>query len=386
MVKPTPQQQQVLSIILDWLGGKKYPYLTIGGYAGTGKTTLIGLLRDKLSKIKEIKKIAYCAYTGKATMVMRETLKAHTAIKDGDWVSTIHSLIYSAITDENTGEILGWERKKNITADLIIVDEASMIDASIWKDLLSYDLPILAIGDHGQLPPISGSFSLMEKPHIRLETILRQAAENPIIKLSMIARTEGKIPIGTFSSDVKKLDKQDPYTQETILDLFNSFDTNMMILVGYNRTRVAINKELRNIREKYEESPQPGDRVICLKNNHRTGLYNGMLGTVIEITPNQKNKSTYQASIKLDFQDQLYSGEIWKNSFNNPQFGQDREHTKGDIFDFGYALTVHKSQGSQAEKVVLFEERFPQMDDDMWQRWLYTGITRAINSLYIIGE
>ncbi len=56
---------------------------------------------------------------------------------------------------------------------------------------------------------------------------------------------------------------------------------------------------------------------------------------------------------------------------------------KGDLFDFGYALTVHKAQGSQAKKVVLFEERFPKMTDDDWKRWLYTAVTRAEEELYI---
>jgi len=65
---------------------------------------------------------------------------------------------------------------------------------------------------------------------------------------------------------------------------------------------------------------------------------------------------------------------------------RDRQQTlKGDLFDFGYAMTVHKVQGSQAKRVILFEERFPRMDDEMWRRWLYTGITRAQEELYLIG-
>jgi len=59
---------------------------------------------------------------------------------------------------------------------------------------------------------------------------------------------------------------------------------------------------------------------------------------------------------------------------------------KGDLFDFGYALTVHKAQGSQAKKVILFEERFSKMDDTDWKRWLYTAITRAEEELLIFGS
>ena len=77
-----------------------------------------------------------------------------------------------------------------------------------------------------------------------------------------------------------------------------------------------------------------------------------------------------------------------------PQFGypttinftNDRKLTmQGDLFDYGYALTVHKSQGSESDKVILFEERFKQMDDLLWKKWLYTAVTRAKNELYIIG-
>jgi superfamily I DNA/RNA helicase len=63
-----------------------------------------------------------------------------------------------------------------------------------------------------------------------------------------------------------------------------------------------------------------------------------------------------------------------------------KKSLKGDLFDFGYALTVHKAQGSQAKKVVLFEQRFKRMTDDEWRRWLYTGVTRAEEELYIFGE
>ena len=59
---------------------------------------------------------------------------------------------------------------------------------------------------------------------------------------------------------------------------------------------------------------------------------------------------------------------------------------RGDLFDFGYALTVHKAQGSQAKRVILFEERFSQMTDDEWRRWLYTAVTRAEEELFIFSS
>jgi superfamily I DNA/RNA helicase len=85
----------------------------------------------------------------------------------------------------------------------------------------------------------------------------------------------------------------------------------------------------------------------------------------------------------------MYEGDIAIKQFTSEtplNFKNDRKATLGfDLFDFGYALTVHKAQGSQARKVILFEERFPKMTDDDWRRWLYTGITRAEEELVLFG-
>ena len=104
----------------------------------------------------------------------------------------------------------------------------------------------------------------------------------------------------------------------------------------------------------------------------------------------KNDEKTYHAIIEFDDEVENFSGLILAEQFNNPQslnFTDKRNRTLGaDLFDFGYALTVHKAQGSQAKKVLLFEERFPQMDDEVWKKWLYTAITRAEEELVIIGE
>ena len=111
-----------------------------------------------------------------------------------------------------------------------------------------------------------------------------------------------------------------------------------------------------------------------------------MLGTLKNIKT--KDKDWYDAEILMDEGD-LYAGNIYAPQFGAKtaiNFTKNRKlANKGDLFDFGYALTVHKAQGSQAKRVVLFEERFSKMTDDMWRRWLYTGITRAESELYLFG-
>lgn len=168
-IKLTKEQQNAHDSIIDWFKSDMSPYISVGGLAGTGKTTLIGFITKTLQNEDLVRTIAYVAYTGKASTVLKSKIKDRGW---NDYVGTIHSLIYIPIKDKDTGEIKYWGKRDEIDADLIVLDEASMVDKDIWKDLLSYDIPILVVGDHGQLPPIGeNNFSLMKNPDIKLETI-----------------------------------------------------------------------------------------------------------------------------------------------------------------------------------------------------------------------
>jgi exodeoxyribonuclease-5 len=381
------KQQSAVKDILGWYKGGNNQYITLGGYAGTGKTTLMGYLSKVLREKDKKQKIAFCSFTGKASRVLQRKLRDTNSIYKYDYTGTIHRLIYRPVTDDK-GEVINWERMATdeFLYDLIVVDEASMITRDIWNDLLSFGKPILAVGDHGQLPPIDGNFNLMENPQLRLEEIYRQQINNPIIKVSEIARKYGKIPVEDFSNTVKKLDKKNPDTGELLESMFESYDSDTMVLTGYNRSRVRLNQGIRQLLGFETPTPSQGDRVICLKNNHKEEIFNGMMGTVLDVVEgNMDGYEYYDAEIELDEEDYPYFGKISKD-----QFGQQSTTNNVidgvDLFDFGYALTVHKAQGSQAKRVVVFEERFSRMDDEMWRRWLYTAVTRAVEELYIVGE
>lgn len=349
----------------------------------------MSIFRKRIHEIKDDARVAFCSYTGKATRVLRDNLKQSKALYKQDSISTIHSLIYSPILNSKD-EIIGWEKRDDLDTDLIIIDEASMVNFQIWNDLCSYGIRIVAVGDHGQLPPIHGNFNLMEDPLIRLEKIHRQAKDNPIIQLSIMARQNGQVPVGNFSKDVFKLDKRNPENAEIVNTHLSNYDKNTMVLCGYNTTRVRLNNFIRKEIGHDEYTPVPGDRVICLKNNYNKNIFNGMLGTIQHITP--EDELFYFAEIDLDGEDEPFAGLIHKKQFNNKSTlevtDEMDKHTlgKGDLFDFGYAFTVHKAQGGQASKVILFEERFKQMNDLEWKRWLYTGITRARDKLLMIGS
>ncbi len=391
MIELTLDQKNALQILSTWVKKPGKQYIALGGYAGTGKTMLLSIFRQKLNEQKPKLKVAFCSFTGKASQVLKQMLTANKALLKQDSVSTIHALIYQAI-DDNYGRVIGWKKRESLEANLIIVDEASMVSKTIWQDLLSFGLPIIVSGDHGPLPPIGESFSLMDELDIRLEQIHRQAADSPIIKLSFHARTQGFIPIGRFSSNVVKYSFGDPDINQITQDLLEQWNEDTLFLVGRNKTRVKLNTEIRAIREVYNLSPQPKDRIICVKNNWQTGIFNGMLGTIEKIKPKTDGKGKvhwYQTEIMMN-DGTFYQGLISAYQFNHDSVLREAPgldfRKVGDLFDFGYALTVHKAQGSSAAKVVVFEERNQHQSDDDWKRWLYTAVTRAEKELIVIGN
>lgn len=389
MTPLSDDQKQSLFSVLSWYrnNSAKKRFITLGGYAGTGKTTLIAIIRKELNKLQDNLKVGFASYTGKAARVLKNELSKQHVIYQKDTVGTIHSLIYSPIVNDRE-EIVGWQPKKKLDRDLIIIDEASMVDEMIWRHLLFYDVPIIVVGDHGQLPPIKGSFNLMQQPQLRLEKIHRQAEKNPIIGLSIQAREHGMVRQGIYSDEVIKYNMSEYDGQEAMQELLRSYNNDTLILCGYNITRKKLNTHIRNVLGFESPMPMTGDRVICLRNNHRKQIFNGMIGTIVSISP--ADDDWFYAEIEMDDEHQTYKGLISAKQFDTNSamnFTANRAETmRGDLFDFGYALTVHKAQGSQAKRVILFEERFKQMTDDEWKRWLYTAVTRAEEELYIFAR
>jgi ATP-dependent exoDNAse (exonuclease V) alpha subunit len=386
----SPDQAEALAAIGRWYRSKSSPFLTLGGYAGTGKTTLVAYLRQALEENIGDLKVAYAAYTGKASQVLRQRLKAFKATRRSDNVSTIHALIYDTVA--NAEGPPKWVRKEELKYDLIVVDEASMVDEAIWNDLLSFAVPILAVGDHGQLPPINSQFNLMESPEVRLEQIFRQEQENPIIKIATMARETGRIPIGRYGDEVVKLDRNSTESGQEVEDILSNWDQSLLVLCGYNHSRVKLNAAIRGLKGMESIEPVSGDRVVCLRNNRVNKLYNGLTGTITAIQPAQKDplKLWYDSVIRFDDEGFSFSGTILRSQFGARETVKDasgrKDREAAQLFDFGYCLTVHKAQGSQAPKVLLFEERFPKMTESDWRRWLYTAVTRAQEKLTIVGS
>ena len=382
----SPDQKSAINDLQDWYHNyRDSGFINVGGLAGTGKSFLITYFRQKLPKNISV---AFCAYTGKATSVLRKKLKDHKFKFPNDSISTIHSLMYRPIVDEN-GEITGWDKNGTMDCDLIIVDEASMLTRFIFNDLMSYGVPIIAVGDHGQLPPIGDDFNLMEDPLIKLETPHRFIENNPLIQLSIQARKSGKIPMKQFSENIKKCricDMTDA-DEKTFVKTQDMLTNKNVILCGYNSTRIKVNTKLRTHFGFKGKGLGVGERVICLRNNNKANvpIFNGVQGTV----KYAKHFSAYKyfnTTIAIDGEENYYRGKITSTTFNVEKPTSKEFSSNYDNFDFGYCMTTWKAQGSSWPNVMVFEERFPGMNDEDWIRWIYTAITRAENKLLIIGK
>jgi len=406
-------QDAAYKTMAKWLanGGIVHPkqktsnLLTFAGFAGTGKTTVTSVLAKEFGSAI---RFAFCALSGRAASILGTKLRQQGIqfSKDGHYCGTIHSLIYRPIEDEKTGEVICWARNPQIDYDIIVLDEASMISEDLFRDLSSYGIDILAVGDHGQLPPIEGKFSLMQDPILRLEKIHRQAQDNPIINLSMVIRETGKIP-ASFSDNkhislVKKGDSVD-FLRQTYQGKQNPEELlDSAILCYKNITRTRLNTMVRNIVfGNISSIPLSNDLVICLrnvknKNSKQPPMYNGYRG-YFKSAVTEIDDHFWSAKINFPYEDiEVNVKNICKHQFGYPKtfssfdeletFGMEVKHWNevGLLFDYGYAMTVHKMQGSQAGNIILFNERPAPVSEDNYRRWLYTASTRSTDKLTII--
>jgi exodeoxyribonuclease-5 len=362
----TDEQGMAVTLIKEWFSDKfaaKTPFI-LAGLAGTGKSTIVPYIIDDLGL--QDNEVCYCAFTGKAAMVLRQK---------GLPATTIHSLIYKPLVSKDKNGVETVRFIKNLPEDmpldicLIVVDEASMVGEVLKKDLESFGIPVLYVGDHGQLPPVSrDQINLMLNPNYRLETIHRQALDNPIIWVANQARLGKSIKYGSYGTTVQKITDR-----KVSLDLMKLAS---QILCGKNRTRTSLNNQIRTSKGMKLGLPMPSDKLICLKNNNMNGLINGMTGECMSY-----EEKTSKLSFRSDEGYEWLSVKIDDNIFR----GEEPKKYDKEIeqFDFGYAITVHKSQGSQFQRVLLFEEYLGRGADH--NKWLYTAVTRAVDKLIIVG-
>lgn len=380
------------------------------GFAGCGKSTLLKYAEMELGDICTLR----AAFTGKAARVMTQK---------GTPATTIHSLCYKVsepskeaidkakmelfkLREAGPGEsdVMLWRamirtREEAIKemhrptfvlnsegpvrdADLIVLDEVSMVNETMAADLMSFGKPILVLGDPGQLPPIKGEGAFTQAiPDVMLTEIHRQAEGSAIIRLATMAR-EGKfIPFGTYSDTVYKMHKSDLGPE----DLLQADQ----VLCGMNATRLMLNNAMRKAAGRTSILPQDSDeKIICLRNQNDIGLVNGSFLTLKDIEDTDEYK--IRADIETDDGTDVGRRSIYKGNFlDHVEFDKDRAqkdhwHKKGLVeATFGSAITVHKAQGSGWKNIVWWDDGFGRGEDR--NKHAYTAITRAEDGLLILA-
>lgn len=375
----TKGQKEGLKIACERYRQRK-PYTTIAGFAGTGKTTLVQFI------IKELRlrnnQVVFVSYTGKAALVLKN--------KGCPNAMTAHKLLYYS-EEMPDGTFVHTPRKKlEKKYSLIVCDEASMLPEEMINLLLSHDIHVLFLGDNEQLPPIEGEQTILEKPHVFLTEITRQALDNPIIKLSMDIRDGHPL---SYGGDKRcRIIPKDRVSTALILGADQ-------IIVGKNNTRHDMNEYVRKLKwgDAYSAEPLEGEKCICLKNHWNTvgtnqdPLINGQIGIlknvqIVELPPYGKilyadfvsDDGGVYRNLMIDYKMMVegtptISFENWKQFAGLPKPFQ---------FAYAYAITCHKSQGSEFDRVIVYDEAFG--DGEQKRRWRYTAVTRAAKQLVVV--
>ena len=368
-------------------------YVTISGYAGTGKSTLVRFIIAALGIEEE--KIAYATFTGKAAEVLRR--------KGNKNAMTLHKLLYEFYPKRDGGFIK--KPKLELEYDIVVVDECSMVPKSMIDMLLAHKIFVIFLGDPGQLPMIdkTESHDLLQHPHVFLDQIMRQAAESEIIRLTMKIRNGESIPF-MKGKEVMVIPRKELVT--------GHLTWGDIVITATNANRHAFNKQIRELKGK-KGLIEDGDKLLIKRNywndcnDDGDALVNGTIGTIHNVF---ETFARIPRFIKADDHNiPIVAGEFIPeigSSFGNIDFDKTFLDKEQPFLDwrasyqlsrtkyanlnprqatYGYAITCHSAQGSQWSKVVVIEENFP-FDREEHKRWVYTGCTRPEEKLVLVRD
>lgn len=366
--------------------------LVITGGPGTGKTTILSFIIEIMERMQL--QIELAAPTGRAAKRMNDTT--------GRDARTIHRLLeYGGLGNEEFAR----DETCPIEADVVIVDEMSMVDISLFHSLLKAIAPgtrLIMVGDFDQLPSVGAGNVLRDVilsdsvPVIRLTDIYRQAGRSMII-VNAHRINRGLIPVTDANeSDFVFLSRPDAEDAlNTVIDMCTEFSSKGLEgdfqvlapmkanLLGVNNLNSCLQKALNPPDETKRELARGeyllrvGDRVMQIKNNYNivwtkerrgaspeegAGVYNGDIGTVMSISPDRK-------TVRILFDDERTA---------------EYDQSELDEIELAYAISIHKSQGSEFSTVILPLVYGPPML--MNRNILYTAVTRARNRVCIVGS
>lgn len=404
--QPTDDQNRALDAVRRMMKKEGHAVTVVVGFAGVGKSASILFLAHEYGPPIVI------TPTGRAAMRIRELT--------GLDAMTIHRWIYKVVEDPKTG-LVEFVRKNagEIEAQiprsrLVVLDEASMVGPEVWDDIRSiaehHNLKLVCVGDGFQLPPVmppkSPPFSILTPEfsqqlgaeRIEMTTVLRQAQDSPVIRVSMAIRNgEGMRAL----RDLPRVEAKDlanvcvaVYRQDGI------------VVCHRNVTRFRINAGIRQALGIYDEMPQVGEPLLCRKNSYTVGLMNGETfkfgGWVVPPMQIEQVHDRYKdvketarfgaievgrknliATIAVEeLHGRLESGlkaiEIAANQWTRLEQLYTGDNLSPHLHvQFGYCYTAHAGQGGQWPFVLVILEPSIRLNEEEGRRWLYTSITRS---------
>ena len=414
-VELTLDQENAKNFIVEWFLHTDDQVFVLSGYAGTGKTFLINHVIKDVLLLEPGVEAVFVTPTGKAATVLAQS---------GTVAGTVHSLIYIRNEDEfdvdENGEIIEREElsfykreKIDEKIKLIVIDEASMVNETVLNDLLSFGVKCLFCGDGAQLPPVNGTCPLLVTPHFTMKEIVRQAADNPIIQLATMARNGESIPFGNYGDKACVISRHAFVGSERKRLLMKADQ----VICGRNRTRMILNDEMRAYKgiEQTQVLPVDGEKLICTLNDwekpldehKKFFLVNGLIGVATNVQECMDRLATMdfkvdfaKESVRVPFDTGIFEGEKYAHRYGERAvtFADGTVAHEDNFallhrlkvmkdepicrFEFAYAVTCHKAQGSEFDFVIVFDESWVFGEER--NRWLYTAITRAKEKLLII--
>lgn len=383
-IEPTKQQYETLNKSNHWYKTGYKQVFEISGGAGTGKTTIVYMLIQQLGLKPD--EVLFMAYVGKATLALA---------RKGNFAQTIHTSIYNLVEvplEDDNGNIRysagrpimvpSFIKKESLDPKikLLVIDEAGMVNEDIAKDILSFGLPVITLGDLNQLPPVFGDSYFLQNPDAILTEPMRQALDSPIISLAQDILNNRYLRFGQYGKNTYII-KREAITEKMLTK-------SDLVICGKNKTKELMNHHVRhNILGITKDRPVVGDKMICRQNNWKIPpldgniyLINGLIGYVTDVDLESFNKR----SIKMDFRPEFMDS----HKFNNIEIDYkylmnptDKTYRFLNKFEYAYAITCHVAQGSEANHVFVYNESMG--DREYMKAWLYTAVTRAKEGLIL---
>lgn len=438
----TDGQKRAVQLISNWYRTMSKNYFVLLGYAGTGKSTIVKYITKQLGIPSS--QIWYGTPTGKSAMVLRKkghptaatvySLFYKCTEVDPNIIATdlcasklipledqpifglkdmmvkiqiindlykkapmalraeINDLLKTArvslpqniaSTSVRARGMMSFRKKeipKSSLPTLLVVDETSMLTDLQIADILSYGIPVIFLGDDFQLEPVTGVNTLLKKPDIVLTDIVRTAEDHAVVYAATLAREKGRfLNPGNYNNQFLRVSQEDFFSNQKMYSLMPKVD---QIICGKNNSKAEIIAEVRDQLKYDSPLPRDGEKVMCTRNNNELGLVNGMMGTcdgikfiserdgymLMSFTDEEGRNYPHLKCSLAPFMPEINDQVYYKKLLSYNQF------------TFGHAITCHASQGSEYDRVILFEEPF---GENPW-RWVYTGYTRTMGRLLTV--